>query len=273
MRNHSVTLTVPAARDEVLACLADLASWPHWAAHFCQRIWESTTGWKMASVAGEIFVAVESDENLGLADFFWGYQADEMSLIPLRVISLPHGSAVTLTCFETAHVPGEIFEAIVRALTSDLRGLQERFGEGDLNSKLSCGFSPGLVTAKFYETWDFYTAVLGFKTIKESDAFLQLQHPTGTLLNILRHEMDGPPSELIASADGRGFWLSLEVPDADSEYRRLEAMGVELPEEPQDRPWGERLFFLRDPNGVLVSVWHPLPHATSDQASCRLIGV
>ncbi|HEY9155286.1 MAG TPA: VOC family protein [Opitutaceae bacterium] len=272
MRNHTVTLTVPAARDEVFACLSDLSNWPMWAAHFCQRIWESTTGWKMISVAGEIFAAIEADENLGVVDFFWGYQADEMSIIPLRIVSLPHGCAVTLTCFETAHVPGEVFEAIVRALTADLRALQGRFGEGSLNNSLSAGFSPGLVTGKFYETWDFYTAVLGFKTILESDAFLRLQHSTGTILNILRHEMDGPPSELIASTDGRGFWLSLEVPDADEEYRRLVAMGIEPSEEPQDRVWGERMFFVRDPNGVLVSIWHPLPHATSEEQACRLIG-
>jgi len=273
MRNHTVTLTVPAARDDVLSCLADLSGWPFWAAHFCQRIWESTTGCKMASVAGEIFVAIEADETLGVVDFFWGQQADEMSIMPLRVVSLPHGCAVTLTCFETAYVPGEIFEAVVRALTADLRALQSRFGEGSVNRSVSTGFSPGLVTAKFYETWDFYTAILGFKTIKESDAFLQLQHPTGTSLNILRHELDGPPSELIGSADGRGFWLSIEVPDADEEYRRLSCTGVELPEEPQDRVWGERMFFVRDPNGVLVAIWHPLPHATSDQAACRMIGV
>lgn len=117
-------------------------------------------------------------------------------------------------------------------------------------------FYPGLVTARFYETWDFYTTHLGFRTTLESDHYVQLTHPSGAQLGILRQELDGSLAELVSPTDGRGFWLGIDVADADAECARLRAAGVEIVQPPEDKPWGERHCVVRDPNGVLILIGH-----------------
>ncbi|HEY0944301.1 MAG TPA: VOC family protein [Opitutaceae bacterium] len=117
-------------------------------------------------------------------------------------------------------------------------------------------FYPGIVTARFYETWDFYTTHLGFRTMLESDYYVQLVHASGAQLGILRQELDGSPAELVSPTDGRGFWLGIDVADADAECARLRAAGVEIVHPPEDKPWGERHCVVRDPNGVLILIGH-----------------
>lgn len=119
-------------------------------------------------------------------------------------------------------------------------------------------FYPGLVTARFYESWDFYTTHLGFRTVEENDAYVDLRHPNGCGLALLRQETADDVSELVSATDGRGFWLGLKVDDADAMHARLLAAGVPIVHAPEDKPWGERHFVVRDPNGVLIYVAHPL---------------
>lgn len=53
---------------------------------------------------------------------------------------------------------------------------------------------------------------------------------------------------------GRGVWITLEVADADAEYRRLRALDAPIELELRDEPWGDRHFVVRDPNGIGVDV-------------------
>jgi catechol 2,3-dioxygenase-like lactoylglutathione lyase family enzyme len=114
-------------------------------------------------------------------------------------------------------------------------------------------FYPGLVTAKFYETWDFYTEQLGFHTIEESDDRVRLAHPSGARLAILRHETDEQNPELVSPTDGHGLWLQLDVTDVDGLYQRLRGADMQIVREPKAGARGSR-FAVRDPNGVLVCV-------------------
>jgi uncharacterized glyoxalase superfamily protein PhnB len=116
------------------------------------------------------------------------------------------------------------------------------------------GFCPGLVTRRFYETWDFYHETLGFRTVCEWDHFVHLRHSSGAEIQILREEQDGQPAELISATDGRGFWLSLGVGDVAGEFGRLLQAGADLTTALEDKPWGARQFTVRDPNGVLVVI-------------------
>jgi len=113
-------------------------------------------------------------------------------------------------------------------------------------------FYPGIVAGLFYATWDFYTTHLGFRTVAEHDTYVQLVHPQGPQLGLLREETDGQESELICATRGTGFWINLDVPNADKAYARLKDVGVPIGHPPQNKPWGERQFLVRDPNGVLI---------------------
>ncbi len=109
-------------------------------------------------------------------------------------------------------------------------------------------FHAGIVTARFFETWDFYTAVLGFHTEAEVDGQVRLRHPGGATLDVLAHERDGPWPELVNATDGRGLWFTLAVEDPDVIATRAREAGV-VPDATTPAA-----LTLRDPNGVLVLI-------------------
>ncbi len=120
-------------------------------------------------------------------------------------------------------------------------------------------FFPGIVTARFFETWDFYTTHLNFGTVHESNRDLRLVHVSGVQLAVLREETEGQAAELISATTGRGFWLSLDVADAEAEYARLLDAGVEMVSPLEETRGGERRFAVRDPNGILIFIVQKLP--------------
>jgi uncharacterized glyoxalase superfamily protein PhnB len=60
---------------------------------------------------------------------------------------------------------------------------------------------------------------------------------------------------------GQGFYLQINVAgrgDVDSAAARLKAAGWTLLDEPEDRPWGARMFQFKDPDGFKLGVSTPL---------------
>ena len=258
MKNRTITVTLPADRDSVFAYLADLNNLPRWAPTLCCGLRSDGTYWRAASPAGNDYFAIVADKRTGVIDLLMGAQPDEMTLLPIRVVGQPHGAVVICTVFQSVDCADEIYERCYGALLSGLRGLIDRFDGGEVVAPTAGGepFYPSIVTGKFYETWDFYTEQLGFRTMFESDAYVHLVHPSGAQLGILRQELDGLRSEIVCGTDGRGFWFNLEVADADAEHARLCESGVEIVESPADKAWGDRQFLVRDPNGVLIAIAH-----------------
>jgi catechol 2,3-dioxygenase-like lactoylglutathione lyase family enzyme len=121
----------------------------------------------------------------------------------------------------------------------------------------------GLVTARFYETWDFYTERLGFRTLDEDDHRVLLGHPSGVRLGILRHETDEQHAELVSATDGRGFWLNLDVADVDAMYQSLSEVNVLGVQPLAAGPRGARFFTVHDPNGVLIRIARAQPVASA----------
>ena len=258
MKNRTITVSLSADRDAVFAFLAKIENLETWASALCSGLKRIDSQWRAVTPTGEAYLSVLAHEPTGVIDLFVGSQLDEMTLLPLRVLSQTHGSAVTCTFFQPAGWGDELYELYYDLLLASLRGLVQRFAGGSVQASTTGGqpFYPGVVTAKFFETWDFYTAQLGFRTLCECDFYVQLVHPGGAQIAVLRHELDGPIPELVSATDGRGFWLNLDVADADFEHGRLAAAGVDVVAAPEDKPWGDRQFVIRDPNGVLISIAH-----------------
>lgn len=60
---------------------------------------------------------------------------------------------------------------------------------------------------------------------------------------------------------GQGFYLQINVAgrgDVDAAAARIKAAGWTLLSEPEDRPWGARMFQLKDPDGFKLGVSTPL---------------
>jgi catechol 2,3-dioxygenase-like lactoylglutathione lyase family enzyme len=258
MKNRTITVTVSADRDNVFKFLSCLSNLPLWATESFQRLTKENGCAKVWTPTGEVYVTLLSDERTGVIDLLTGSRVDEMMVCPMRVIRRPHGAAVSCTLFQAADEPDEFYDRVYTALLADFRRLKTRFGEGDLCAPTNerAAFYPGIVTGRFYETWDFYTTHLGFRTVTECDIYVQMYHPTGAQIAVLRHEVDGPVKELVSATDGRGVWLNLDVSDADAEHQRLVEAGVEIAAPLENTTWGDRQFIVRDPNGVLISIAH-----------------
>lgn len=60
---------------------------------------------------------------------------------------------------------------------------------------------------------------------------------------------------------GQGFYLQINVagaPDVDAAAARIKAAGGALLNEPEDRPWGARMFQFKDLDGFKLGVSAPL---------------
>jgi uncharacterized glyoxalase superfamily protein PhnB len=60
---------------------------------------------------------------------------------------------------------------------------------------------------------------------------------------------------------GQGFYLQINVTgaaDVDAAAARITAAGGALLSEPEDRPWGARMFQFKDPDGFKLGVSTPL---------------
>jgi len=115
-------------------------------------------------------------------------------------------------------------------------------------------FFAGLVTRLYYESWDFYTTHLGFRTVEERNSWVRLIHPSGAQLILLEEEADHTPSGLVTACEGRGHWLTLEVADPAAERAVLESAGLTVDDVPSGKWWREGSYAVTDPNGVLVII-------------------
>ena len=124
--------------------------------------------------------------------------------------------------------------------TSTLEGLDRAWEGAAPGGTESLAWVPGVVSGRFFETWDFYTTLLGFRTLAESNTYVHLRHPSGAQLAVLREETEGAPAELISATRGRGFWLFLEVEDAATAHQGLLEGGVVAAVPLRDTAWGDR---------------------------------
>ena len=122
------------------------------------------------------------------------------------------------------------------------------------------------------EALDFYVGKLGLEVHTDQDLgfmrWLTVCVPGQRDREVLL-ERPGPPAhdeataaqvrELVTKGAGGG-WIGFTTADARATYEELKAKGVELTEEPTERPYGTD-FGLRDPFGNNVRINQPAPGA------------
>ncbi len=110
-------------------------------------------------------------------------------------------------------------------------------------------------TEKLVESKGFYMEHFGFKLIYESDWYIELL--SSSLEMGISFTL--PQREEGEFFNGKGLILSFEVEDVTVEYQRLKAGGLNIYQEIQDKPWGERSFVVDDPNGVHIYIYQTIP--------------
>ncbi|MDT9687213.1 VOC family protein [Streptomyces sp. P9(2023)] len=110
---------------------------------------------------------------------------------------------------------------------------------------------------------DFLRTHLGYQVAMADDGFASLTRGDAAVdVVLLRRGTDVLPPE---QRDQRaaGLILALTVTDLAAEEARLRAAGAPITMPLREEPWGERLFQMTDPNGVVVQLveWAAAPDA------------
>ncbi len=110
-------------------------------------------------------------------------------------------------------------------------------------------------TNKLRESKEFYMKHFGFQLVYESDWYIELLAPGNPAIGISFTLPQREAGEFF----NKGLIISFEVDDADAEYSRLKAAGLEIVQDLVDKPWGERSFVVDDPNGVHLYIYKTIP--------------
>ncbi len=113
----------------------------------------------------------------------------------------------------------------------------------------------GIITTKLQETKQFYLQTLKFTVKFENEWFILLQTPNGND-QLAFMKPDHPSQQKIFQSifSGKGVFITIEVDDADAEYKRIKKSGIPVEVELRDEPWGDRHFAIVDPNGIGVDI-------------------
>jgi len=69
---------------------------------------------------------------------------------------------------------------------------------------------------------------------------------------------DGEAADREAAVRPDRFALGLEVANVGATYEDIVARGVTIVEEPENKPWGHRSFSVRDPDGLLITIYQDM---------------
>jgi catechol 2,3-dioxygenase-like lactoylglutathione lyase family enzyme len=113
----------------------------------------------------------------------------------------------------------------------------------------------GIVTPKLRESKEFYTSLLGYKVAFENNWYLLLHSPDGnSALSFLLPDQPNQNPLFRTAFGGKGVYLTVEVPDVDAEYRRIQSLNVPVQVPLREETWGDRHFAIVDPNGIGVDI-------------------
>ncbi len=115
-------------------------------------------------------------------------------------------------------------------------------------------FNAGIITTNLEETKAFYTGVLGWQVNYENDFYLLLGSADGSQISFLLPDHPTQQPLFQKQFDGKGVYITVEVPDVDAVYAQIKTTGIPIAVDLRDEPWGDRHFAIVDPNGIGVDV-------------------
>ena len=100
----------------------------------------------------------------------------------------------------------------------------------------------------------FFTDHLGFREEMASDGFASLGRSDAAMnIVLLRRGIEILPPAY-RDQHAAGVIVALVVTDLEGELARLRGEGVAISMALREEPWGERLFQVLDPNGIVIEL-------------------
>jgi catechol 2,3-dioxygenase-like lactoylglutathione lyase family enzyme len=105
---------------------------------------------------------------------------------------------------------------------------------------------PNIKSARFDESREFYTELLGFEIAMDMGWIVTFASPTDPTAQVT---LLGEPDSAAPHPN-----ISIEVADVDAIHAKAVARGLQIVYPLTDEPWGVRRFYVADPNGVVINV-------------------
>ncbi|MFI7298423.1 VOC family protein [Streptomyces sp. NPDC050121] len=99
----------------------------------------------------------------------------------------------------------------------------------------------------------FLAKHFGFREAVAAEGFASLVREDAADVIFLRRGIEILP-EGFRDQRAAGVIIAFTVDDLDAEYHRLESEGAPITMPLREEPWGERLFQVTDPNGVIIQL-------------------
>jgi len=113
---------------------------------------------------------------------------------------------------------------------------------------------------------EFFSTHLGFREQMAADGFASLTREDAAMdVIFLRRGIEVLP-EGVRDQHAAGVIVALVVDDLDDELTRLSAEGVKITMGLREEEWGERLFQVTDPNGIVIELIQWVTPAAGAQA-------
>ncbi|MEU1462745.1 VOC family protein [Streptomyces sp. NPDC005727] len=123
-------------------------------------------------------------------------------------------------------------------------------------------FTVSLTVADVDASREFLCTHLGYRQAMAADGFASLSRDDAAAdIVLLRQGIEVLPAEQ-RDRHATGLILALTVTGIEAQERRLRNAGVPITMPLREEPWGERLFQVTDPNGIVIQLveW-VTPHA------------
>jgi catechol 2,3-dioxygenase-like lactoylglutathione lyase family enzyme len=112
-----------------------------------------------------------------------------------------------------------------------------------------------IVTANLEPMRTFYQQVLQIEPQLYRGNYVEFPLEAGTLALWRQSECAEYGLGAVRGAANDRVLIELEVADVDAEYARLRGLQVEVIQELRTQPWGQRTFYVRDPDGNVLT-WY-----------------
>ena len=109
--------------------------------------------------------------------------------------------------------------------------------------------SPAITTQHVAASRAFYIKHFGARLVFDCGWFISLEFAPGLSLQFMEPQPEQP------ACNPTGLTYNFRVADVDETYNELLATGLTPDTPPEDHPWGDRGFALRDPNGVMLYIY------------------
>jgi len=113
----------------------------------------------------------------------------------------------------------------------------------------------GIITEKIQESKKFYSENLDFEVVFENDFYLLMRAPSEEVtISFLLPDHPSQQPIFHQKFEGKGMYITMEMEDVDSLYKKIKGLGTPVAFEIRDEPWGDRHFAIVDPSGIAIDL-------------------